>query len=433
MRRLLVVLIALTLAPTAAQAKPHNGVQPDPSFGDGHGYATLQISGQDTVAYAATAVSGGTVVAGQATPSSGSGAGQVLVAKYDHNGKLDPGFGTQGVYRSSFPDADGPFIANGIAEDSHGRLVVAGGYGGGSVLVLRLTATGHVDSSFGTGGRTVVDTGGVAQSVAIEKDGGILAGSSNANENGRPMVVVRLTPNGAVDPSFGTNGKTEILFWDPNRAASAGVAALATRPNGAIVGVGHLDYIGGDGHGSAGVFSLTTAGQLDPGYGTGGSVEVAFTNPDGSFAQWFPCGMALNPNGRATVTGDGSTVAGNAILAARLTAAGAPDPTFGTDGRVVVPGASGGEDTTCGAAGASGVFTVAAGSSFAQLLQDGAPNGNFAPGGITTITTPDQVLVNALLLPHPHAAVLAGSAGNDLYVSRWLLPPGRGNGHAKRL
>ena len=158
------------------------------------------------------------------------------------------------MYRSSFPDADGPFIANGIAEDSHGRLVVAGGYGGGSVLVLRLTATGHVDSSFGTGGRTVVDTGGVAQSVAIEKDGRILVGSSNANENGRPMVVVRLTHNGAVDPSFGTNGKTEILFWDPNRAASAGVAALATRPNGAIVGVGHLDYIGGDGHGSAGVF-----------------------------------------------------------------------------------------------------------------------------------------------------------------------------------
>ena len=335
MRRLLVVLIALALAPTAAQAKPHNGVAPDPSFGDGHGYATLQISGQDTIAYAVTAVSGGTVVAGQATPSSGSGAGQVLVAKYDHSGKLDPAFGTHGVYRSSFPDADGPFIANGIAEDSHGRLVVAGGYGGGSVLVLRLTATGQVDSSFGTGGRTVVDTGGVAQSVAIEKDGGILVGSSNANENGRPMVVVRLTPNGAVDPSFGTNGKTEILFWDPNRAASAGVAALATRPNGAIVGAGHLDYIGGDGHGS-----------------------------------------------------------------------------------------------TCGAAGAAGVFTVGAGSSFAQLLQDGAPNGNFAHGGITTITTPDQVAVNALVLPRPHTAVLAGSAGNDLYVSRWLLPPGRGNGHA---
>ena len=129
MRRLLVVLIALALAPTAAQAKPHNGVAPDPSFGDGHGYATLAISGQDTIAYAATAVSGGTVVAGQATPSSGSGAGQVLVAKYDRSGKLDPAFGTHGVYRSAFPDADGPFIANGIAEDSHGRLIVAGGYG----------------------------------------------------------------------------------------------------------------------------------------------------------------------------------------------------------------------------------------------------------------------------------------------------------------
>jgi uncharacterized delta-60 repeat protein len=405
-------------------------VQPDPSFGDGKGYATLSIRGQDTIAYAATAVSGGTVVVGQATPASGNGAGQVLVAKYDQHGRLDPAFGTLGVYRSSFPDADGPFIANGIAEDSHGRLVVAGGYGGGSVLVLRLTAAGHVDPSFGTGGHTVVDTGGIGQSVTIEKHGAILVGSSNANENGRPMVVLRLTPNGAVDPSFGTDGKTEILFWDANHAASAGVAALAARPNGAIVGAGHIDYIGGDGHGSAGVFSLTTSGQLDPAYGTGGGVEVAFTNPDGSFAQWFPCAMALSPNGHATVGGDGSTAAGNAILAARLTASGTLDTGFSKDGRAVVHGASGGEDTTCGAAGASGVFTIGAGSSFAQLLQDGSPNANFAHGGITDVATPGQVAINALVLPHPHTAVLAGTAGNDLYVSRWLLPPGRGNGHA---
>src|SRR5262249_45221517 len=181
---------------------------------------------------------------------------QVRVAKYDSSGKLDPGFATNGVYRSAFPDADAPFSATAIAEDAHGRLVVAGRWGEGSVLVLRLTADGHVDPSFGTDGRTVLEPGGFAESVALQRDGRILVGASTADENGRPMVVLRLTPNGALDPSFGTNGKIEILFWDPNAASSAGVAALATRPNGAIVGAGHLDYIGGNngngGHGSAG-------------------------------------------------------------------------------------------------------------------------------------------------------------------------------------
>jgi uncharacterized delta-60 repeat protein len=433
MRRLPLVLLALALvaaiAPAGAQAGPPGGARADPSFGNGLGYVTLELSGQTTIAYAATATSDGIVVAGQAIPSNGTG--QVLVAKYDSTGKLDADFGTQGIYRSSLPEADGPFRATAVAQDARGRLLVAGGYGEGSVLVLRLTAAGQLDGTFGTGGLTTIDVGGFGESMAVQKDGRILVGSSNGDERGRPMVVVRLTSSGAVDPSFGTNGKTEILFWDPTLASSAGVAALATTPNGNIVGAGHLDHIGLKGYGSAGVFQLASSGHVDPGYGTGGGVEVAFTNPDGSFASWFPCAMTLSPSGGATVTGDGSTAAGDAILTARLTAAGAPDPSFGPagDGRVVIPGASGNEDTTCGAAAKGGVFTLGAGSSFAQILRDGTPNANFAPGGITNIGTPPQLGINAVVLPGPHSAVLAGSAGNNLYLSRWLVPPSRGEGH----
>ena len=433
MRRSLLVLVVLVaaLVPAGAAAKPNGGVRPDPSFGNGLGYVTLELSGQETIANAATATSDGIVVAGQAIPSSGNG--QVLVAKYDSSGKLDANFGTQGIFISSLPDADGPFLATAVAQDAQGRILVAGGYGLDSVLVMRLTAAGQLDTTFGTGGLTKIPVGSIANSMALQKDGRILVGASNLNEAGRPMVVARLTPSGAVDPSFGMNGKTEILFWDAIHASSAGATGLATTPNGRIVGSGHIDYIGGDGHGSAGVFRLTSSGHLDPGYGTAGGEEVAFTNPDGSFAQWFPCAMTLAPNGRATVTGDGSTAAGNAILTTRLTAAGVPDSSFGPagDGRVVIQGASGGEDTTCGAAAHGGVFTLGAGASFAQLLGDGTPQGSFAPGGITNIGTPADLGINAVVLPRPHVAVLAGSAGSNLYVSRWLLPPSRGRGQAQ--
>jgi len=136
--------------------------------------------------------------------------------------------------------------------------------------------------------------------------------------------------------------------------------------------------------------------------------------------------MTLSPAGRATVTGDGSTVAGDAILPTRLTVTGVPDRSFGTagDGRVVIQGASGGEDTTCVAAARAGVFMLGAGSSFARLLRDGTPSPRFAPGGITIIGTPAGLGINPVVLPSPHRAVLAGSLGNgNLYVSRWLLPP----------
>ena len=169
--------------------------------------------------------------------------------------------------------------------------------------MLRLTATGQLDTTFGTGGLTTIPLGDAAESIALQKDGRILVGSSNRGENGRPMVVARLTSSGAVDPSFGTNGKTELLFWDPNLANSVGVTSLATTPNGRIVGSSHLDNIGG-GPSSAGVFRLTSSGHLDPGYGSGGVVRVLFPNSDGSFAPWFQCAMTVDPNGRATVTGD---------------------------------------------------------------------------------------------------------------------------------
>ena len=60
-----------------------------------------------------------------------------------------------------------------------GRLLVAGGYGQGSVLVLRLTADGQLDTTFGTDGLTTIPVGGIAESMMIQRDGGILVGASN--------------------------------------------------------------------------------------------------------------------------------------------------------------------------------------------------------------------------------------------------------------
>lgn len=90
---------------------------------------------------------------------------------------LDRGFGSRGIFRTALPAKKGPFIATSIMEErSTRRLVVVGGYGQGSMLVLRLTADGRLDRTFGKhrSGLTRVTAGGIAESVALQRGGRIL-------------------------------------------------------------------------------------------------------------------------------------------------------------------------------------------------------------------------------------------------------------------
>lgn len=406
---------------TAARARP------DPTFGGGRGWVTTRVPGATAVAYGAAVVERGAIVlAGQATRAAGDG--QIVVARYLRNGRLDRTFGVRGVFKTTLPQSDGPFIATAIRRQrSTGKLLIAGGYGQGAMLLLRLQANGRLDRRFGGQGtgRVTVPAGGIAQSLAIQRGGKILLGGSNANVNGRPMVVARFTRRGRLDSGFGRGGLTQALFWNPNLAASAGLTGLATTPSGGVIASGHIDYIGSDGHGSAGVFRLSSSGRPVRSFGTGGSTEVAFRTPRGEFAQWFPCAMTVDSRGRITVTGDGSIGPGGAILTIRLTRRGALDRSFGSagTGRVVLDGATSASDPTCGAApSASGGLTVGVGATLAQLRQNGTPNRRFARGGLLRIRNPARVTINAVARAGRRRVVVAGGAGRALYVARYRLP-----------
>jgi uncharacterized delta-60 repeat protein len=427
-RCLLVGLVVCVTAGTAAARSEARGASRDPTFGQGRGWTTKRIPGASAIAYGAAVVAGGRiVVAGQAITPAGNG--QALVVRYLPDGRLDPSFGSGGIFQTALPKARGPFIATSVVpENTTGKLLVAGGYGQGSMLLMRLTSRGRLDRTFGRTrtGVTITSTGGIAQSIAVQRNGGILVGGSNANRNGRPMVVARFTRSGVLDGRFGRAGLAQTVFWNPDLAASAGISGLATTSDGGVIASGHLDYIGSDGHGSAGVFRLSANGRLVRGFGTGGHVEVAFRNTTGGFAQWFPCAMTISSGGRIVVTGDGSTGPGAAVLSARLTARGVLDPSFGNGGRAVTRGLlSGDSDTTCGAASSAvGALTVGVGATLAQLRPDGAPNGRFAPGGLLRIAQPRGVSVNAVARSGSQRVVVAGSAGNALYVARYRLPKG---------
>jgi uncharacterized delta-60 repeat protein len=424
LRRIGAVACVVALAAASAAAKAGGGAHPDRGFGAGRGWVTTRLQGRMLLGYAAAVVAGGKIViAGQAVAPKANG--QVLVVRYRRSGRLDRGFGSRGIFTTSLPVAKGPFVATAVVpQRSTGKLLIAGGYGQGSILLLRLTRDGRLDRSFGAkhNGRAVVSVGGIAQSIAVQRDGKILVGASNANRNGRPMVVARFTDNGLVDRGYGRQGIAQIMFWNPRLAASAGAYALIATADGGVIGAGHLDYIGGDGHGTAGVFKLNPAGRLVKGFGTGGHVQVAFKAIPGKRRQWFPCAATVNSRGAVSVTGDGTLGAGNVLLTARLTRRGRLDRTFGKshDGRAVTPGAGSSNITTCGASStAAGVLTVGVGARLIQLRADGAANSAFARGGLIKIAKPFKVTINAI--PGVGRSVLpAGSAGKALYLARYV-------------
>ncbi|HUQ62836.1 MAG TPA: hypothetical protein VM121_03680 [Acidimicrobiales bacterium] len=397
------------------------GARPDTSFGAGRGWVTTEIPGSGSQAEAALVMPDNRiVVAGQSAAPNGES--QVLVVRYRSDGTLDPSFGSNGIFKSSLPTADAPFNATAIAQQpTTGKLVVTGGYAQDSILLSRLTPAGQLDPTFGAAHTGVVrlPVGGTGEAMTIDGKGRILAGAFNANVRGKPMVVARFSSDGILDTSFGQNGIVNLLFWDISSAAGTTVSTLIAAADGSVTGFGRLDGVGsGPQHGA--VFRLSPNGALAPGFGSGGHADI--TPPAGGPKDWYPCSMStVDSRGRMVVTGG---LGNSALMTARLSANGKIDGSYGTAGNGIVVTPVGGNNvggqTTCGAAlDATGDLTTGIGATLVQLTSRGAPDTHFGPGGFVTIGAPAQVNLNAVRNAGAARIVIAGFAGNAVYVARY--------------
>lgn len=411
-------------APVPAIGKAHPVL--DPSFGQGKGWVTTPgPSGSFYGNAVAVQPDGKIVVAGQAFDDAGNS--QIVVIRYCSGGSLDPDFGSGGFFTTTFPTDQGPFKATSIAIQSRtGKIVVGGGWGQGSLLVMRLRRDGRLDRTFGTGhaGVTATPVGGFATSLTLTPSGMIYLGGMDSNTPGQPLVVARYRAGGRLDQRFGDGGVKRLLFWDPTAAAGAGVATLAVTRTGDVVGAGHIDYIGGDGHGSAGAFRLAPSGRPRKWFGTAGHTEVAFAAPGNVLASWFPCAGMLGADDRLTVVGDGNADPAGAVMTIRLNRRGRLDRTFGRarDGRSIVGGASDGSAPNCGAAPArNGRISIGVENVLVQLTARGEPDRGLAPGGVVTLESPTGAQVTAVAGYGRRRLVAAGYAGTATglgYVAR---------------
>ena len=217
-----------------------------------------------------------------------------------------------------------------LAAQPDGKIVAAGPAARG-MGATRFNADGTLDQAFGAGGVAFIPIDGPrgdqtqVTSVAVQPDGKIVAAGRLRVEAGGALVerfvIARFTPDGAPDPSFSGDG---IVVETPPGATSAAVNGIAAVPGGALIVAAQVDD-------RFAVARYRDDGTLDPAFADAGVARVSPANrPNGSAEA-----VVVRPDGRIVAAGQtNATLAEQAFTVARLTAAGAPDATFGGIGVV---------------------------------------------------------------------------------------------------
>lgn len=233
----------------------------DPGFGSG-GLASTDFGGFDQAWGAALQPDGKLVVVGTGGPSA-----DFLVVRYNQDGSLDGGFGTGGTVVTDLGSFDQAFDAV-IAVDG---TITVGGRSGGDFALVRYTAGGSLDPSFGSGGTVTTDFGGLdpAFAIAAGPSGKITAAGESAGD----FALARYNSNGSLDTTFGNGGK---LTTDFSGGSTDQANALVIEPSGALTAAGFTSSSPGTTQ-----FALArydTNGNLDPAFGIGGKVTATLGN-----------------------------------------------------------------------------------------------------------------------------------------------------------
>ena len=213
---------------------------PDATFGNGGQVSTDFVGFEDDAFSVLIQPDGKIVAVGSANDPATFY--DFAAARYLSNGTLDTTFGVAGKVHTDFGDQNFD-RARSAALQSDGRIVAAGfaiSQNGGvqNFAVARYDSSGVLDTNFGTDGMTQIDFGNCCQGatkVLLQSNGKIItAGGSNGESSEDDFLLARLTPTGALDPTFGAGGKVRTSFGDLNGGANGALF----QPDGKIVAVG---------------------------------------------------------------------------------------------------------------------------------------------------------------------------------------------------
>lgn len=306
----------------------------DPSF-DGDGKTLVPVSpggGDDGISALAQQPGGQLVAAG---PCDYGGYPRFCLERYNPNGSLDTSFDVDGTVNTTIGSATASTYARAIALQPDGRIIAAGycdSAGNYDFCAARYNADGSLDTTFATAGKFVLAIGpgeDRIKSASVQGDGRIvLAGYCDSAALGAQMCIVRLLATGAIDTSYGSSGL--VMAGLPGNGDDVAYGA-ALQDDGKLLLGGSCELSSATTGVDSCVVRLTTAGALDTTFSGDG---FATTPIAPSNAEDFIRGMSLQPDGRILLAGycDMGLVTDIDFCASRFDSTGAVDTSFGTGG-----------------------------------------------------------------------------------------------------
>ena len=254
----------------------------------------------------------------------------INTASFSQAGLLDSTFSADGKVTTDFGGNDYGYS---VAIQAEGRIVVAGS-GTSGLELARYQPNGAIDGSFGTNGKVLTDSGS-AYSVAIQADGKIVVAGYASNSPSRDFLLVRYRGNGQLDSAFGVNGKATTDFGGDDYGAS-----VAIQSDGKII-------VAGSSAATYTKFALARYnknGTLDNTFGKKGKVttKIALLKSESR-------SVVIQADGKIVVAGYASFASGgfNGYFAtARYKLNGGLDSAFGVNG-IVTTNVSGHGENDC--------------------------------------------------------------------------------------
>jgi uncharacterized delta-60 repeat protein len=219
----------------------------------------------------------------------------LAVARFLANGEYDPSFGSGGeldVLVGTQTRPAGLFLGPNGSVTVPMPLCCLGGTGlfGEGLNVVRLTAAGQPDPGWAGDGSLFMPTPGTESAVeaaAPAGDGLFLSVESSTPTVSTVGNLIKLAPNGALDPSFGSGGGLRLFY----RVGAVDPKDLALDAKGRLVGVGWAGRIG--------VFRLRSDGSKDRTFNGGERIVVPY---GGGGSPEYAVG--IQSNGRIVAFGD---------------------------------------------------------------------------------------------------------------------------------
>jgi uncharacterized delta-60 repeat protein len=295
----LVLTAALVFAVGPAQAAPGDL---DPSFGT----AGLVTTSNGAAGNAMVLQGDGKIVV------AGRGQWFVALARYNSDGSLDPSFGSGGSVTT--PIGAGNLGGYALALQPDGKILVPGGN-----VLLRYNSDGSLDTSFGTNGSVSTQIAGVPGFFGeprVQPDGKIVVPASAPTApvgTTSPPELIRYSPDGSLDPSFGAGGIVTI-------PASVPATALTLQQDGKILAAGGTNTTPS----KSLLFRYRPDGSLDSSFGVGGEVTTGVVVGISA--------LAIQADGKILIAGATSFTAAEGFALARFTDTGSLDQSFGTNG-----------------------------------------------------------------------------------------------------